>query len=162
MHFRPTMVAAANWATLPIWSKSSNIALHSLSVVALPLVPRAQVPGTPSPLDRPWLRLDLSAGTIYLSSYGLPQRYLVASHDNGATWTEIEALDCDDSGTGELVDCSQAPAAPVIGRRGRPGGTIDAALGMLAATYWASGPNPDENWLMFETSGDDGHTWQRH
>lgn len=70
-----------------------------------------------------------------MSSYGIPQRYIVVSHDKATTWTRIEALDCDDPDLDGLVDCSQYPVAPLLERRGRPGGTIDAAFGTLAATY---------------------------
>ena len=53
--------------------------------------------GFANPYDRPWLRVDLSSGDVYIAASGHPQYYVTVSHDEGQTWSRLEALDCDET-----------------------------------------------------------------
>ncbi len=138
------------------------------SLLARGLTPSTN--GFANPFDRPWLRVDQSTGVVYLAATGHPQYYVTASHDDGRTWSRLEALDCDETSppSGREV-CS---AYPEIG-----GALIDAAHGVLSAAYLAgpsgSGGGGGEDLArdaaavtcpcaIFETSTDGGQHWKRH
>jgi hypothetical protein len=110
---------------------------------------------------------------VYLAATGHPQYYVTASHDDGATWTPLEALDCNETtAPGGHEACGSYPE---IGA-----GLIDAANGVLSATYLAGttpvppgggdtadiarAPRAAEQCpcAIFETSRDDGAHWKRH
>jgi hypothetical protein len=99
---------------------------------------------TGNPVDRPWLKLDASTGALYQASglFGTNAgRQVVASHDAGATWGPPHVL--------------ATPGLP-----GGDDGTIDAALGVLAAAYVDTAAIPPQ--VVFETSTSDGASWTPH
>jgi hypothetical protein len=109
--------------------------------------------GFANPYDRPWLRVDPSNGDVYVAASGHPQYYVTVSHDEGHSWSQLEALDCDEaSPPGAQEVCGAYPAIT--------GALIDAARGVLTAAYVASGVNCP--CAIFETSTDAGAHWQRH
>ena len=113
--------------------------------------------GSPDPaFDRPWLLVDPQTSTLYasLSDDTLVQRVVFASHDHGATWAGPYPLD---------------PDLQTVW-----GDVPSAANGVLAAGYRVD-PNSTGYKLslspavtcsqvcaVFETSTNDGKTWQRH
>jgi hypothetical protein len=99
---------------------------------------------TGNPVDRPWLKLDASTGALYQASglFGTNAgRQVVASHDGGLTW-----------GPPHLLGSTSLP--------GGDEGTIDAALGVLAAAYVDPASTPPQ--VVFETSTTDGASWSAH
>ena len=130
--------------------------------------------------DRPWLAVDQSTGRAFLSfsvhsdASGGPgslldpsarlraaacrgnngsmpfqcgRQYVSASGDAGRTWSTFRPM-----------DSAEYPAA---GTQGWSGGPV-AAFGHLATAYVATGPRCPRPCIVFETSRDDGATWQRH
>src|SRR5262249_35504617 len=57
-----------------------------------------------SPFDRGWLVVDQSTDTLYISGSGHPQRYVVASHDQGRTWGTVYAVDSNDYPEAGIAD----------------------------------------------------------
>ena len=109
--------------------------------------------GFANPYDRPWLRVDLSSGDVYIAASGHPQYYVTVSHDEGQTWSRLEALDCDETTPPSAHEvCGAYPAIT--------GALIDAASGVLSAAYISSGTGCP--CAIFETSIDAGAHWQRH
>jgi hypothetical protein len=107
---------------------------------------------TGTPFDRPWLSIDQSDGTLYLSSscaapttsYCEPgTRYVTSSKDKGSTWTSRVA-----------IDTPQYPS-------GRTG-SISAANGTLAVAYVSAKIEGRAcPCLVFETTTDIGRHWTR-
>jgi hypothetical protein len=107
---------------------------------------------TGTPIDRPWMSIDQSDGTIYLSSSCAgPQtsyceantRYIISSKDKGATWLPRVPID--------------SPEFPA----GR-GGSISAARGTLAVAYVS--PKIEGRscpCLIFATTTDTARNWRR-
>src|SRR5262245_12718212 len=111
-----------------------------------------------NPFDRPWIAVDQSNGTVYVSTTAHPQRYVVASTDKAKTFGRIEALDCDEASPPDANHHVTCGAYPESG-----GGNIDAAHGVLAAAYIASAaPGSTCPCAVFETSVDSGAHWTRH
>jgi hypothetical protein len=109
--------------------------------------------GFANPYDRPWLRVDPWNGDVYIAASGHPQYYATVSHDEGQTWSRLEAIDCDETSPPSAKEvCGAYPAIS--------GALIDAAKGVLSAAYIASGTNCP--CAIFETSTDAGAHWQRH
>jgi len=107
-------------------------------------------PSVPFVTDRPFIAVDQSNGTVYVTSRvdsPIPSppgrhRFVTASHDKGATFGTIYTID---SATYPGID-----------------GWIAAAHGVLAASYPASSaPGATCPCTVFETSTDDGATWNR-
>lgn len=130
--------------------------------------------------DRPWLYADRTTGTLYVSfvshdetsgGAGPPawelrtlacrstvltnpvfecgRQYVAASHDRGRTWSRFRPFDSAAYPAGSTGGFSSGPVA---------------AGGALASAYIASaapGPTPCPC-LVFETSRDDGVTFERH
>ena len=108
-----------------------------------------------TPYDRPFLLTDLSNGTIYIPGNGSggepPHRetFFRASHDNGKTWGPIYSYDSADY--------------PQAGGATHPA----PAHGVLGIAYVAASiPSTDTGGkcpcLIFETSRDEGKTFDRH
>lgn len=102
--------------------------------------------------DRLFLSVDASTRTLYASATDFPRfvRWVVASHDGGATFGPLRAID---SNLYPQVQGEQA------------GDYIPAAAhGVVAFTYVASAAPgaTDCPCGVFETSRDDGATWTRH
>ncbi len=140
------------------------------SLLARGLTPSTN--GFANPFDRPWLRVDQSTGVVYLAATGHPQYYVTASHDQGRTWSRLEALDCDERTPPSSHEV--CGAYPEIG-----GALIDAAHGVLSAAYLAGSPSEAGGGgggellatraaavtcpcVIFETSTDGGQHWTRH
>jgi hypothetical protein len=111
----------------------------------------------PAGPGRAFMAVDPVTGAISVQSQedgGAEGRWLVVSHDRGATWTAPHPLDPD--------------------VQGRSAGPHSAARGVVALTYtvdptsptYLSAPKPAvacaASCLVFATSSDDGVTWQRH
>jgi hypothetical protein len=106
--------------------------------------------------DRAWLVLDESTSTLYtsVSDDVYVERVVMASHDNGRTWSTPRPLDPD----GQSVWAD----------------SISAAHGVLAAAYSVDPDSPtyraaatpavrcERVCAVFETSTDDGKSWKRH
>src|SRR3954451_7259024 len=102
--------------------------------------------------DRLFLSVDASTNTLYASATDFPRlvRWVVASHDSGATFSAPRAIDSN------LYPQVQGEEA---------GDYIPAAAhGVIAFTYVASAApgRTDCPCGIFETSRDDGETWRRH
>jgi len=96
--------------------------------------------------------VDNSTGAVYVSAVDFPrnQRWVVASHDQGASFGKPHAIDS--------VDYPEAGGQPM-------GDYIpSAANGQLGFTYVAAAVPGVNNCPcnIFETSSDDGVTWTRH
>jgi hypothetical protein len=134
---------------------------------------------TQTPVDRPWMRVDQATDTVFVVSSGIqggnsstgnpntqpfitsPQlppipgqqpadRWLVASHDHGRTWTAPKRF-----GFGAVSGASA--------------NMIDAANGALAATYRIAPGGPFAELggatcpcTVFQTTYNEGFTWDRH
>jgi hypothetical protein len=108
-------------------------------------------PSVPFVTDRPFIAVDQSNGTVYVTSRidspipsppGAGHRFVTASHDKGQTF-----------GTIYTIDSADYPGND---------GWIAAAHGVLAASYPASSaPGANCPCTVFETSTDDGATWNR-
>jgi len=110
------------------------------------------------PYDRPWIAVDQSNGTVFVSTTGHPQRYVAVSKNKAKTWGEIEALDCDEATPPDANHSVSCSAYPQIGD-----GNIAAADGTLAAVYTSSAaPGSTCPCAIFETSTDAGAHWNRH
>lgn len=129
--------------------------------------------------DRPWLVADPNTGRAYLSfsdhedasggtggsslpwelaglacrgnATSLPvfqcgRQYVAASGDGGHTWTSFKPM-----------DSSDYPASVTMGWSGGP----VASFGRLATAYVATGKDCGPC-VVFETSTDDGSSWERH
>jgi hypothetical protein len=107
-----------------------------------------------SPWDRAVVVIDNVTGTLYATGNGQranpPHREssVTSSHDKGKTWGPVYTIDS------EGVEYPQ-----------QVGGSIGAGNGLLAITYIAS-KTPDPRvicpCIVFETSKDDGKTFERH
>jgi hypothetical protein len=101
--------------------------------------------------DRLFLTADNQTGALYASATDLTRfvRWVVASHDNGTSFGPMRAIDSNDY---PQIQGQQA------------GDYIPAAAnGQLAFTYTASAaPGATCPCGIFETSRDDGATWNRH
>jgi hypothetical protein len=102
--------------------------------------------------DRLFLTADVSTGTVYSSATDFPRfvRWVVASHDGGATFGPPRAID---STLYPQVQGEQA------------GDYIPAAANGVIAFAYAASAAPDSTSCpcgIFETSRDDGATWTRH
>jgi len=102
-----------------------------------------------TPFDRPFLVVDASDGTVYLSSSCIDPkasycrahiRYVLASHDRGLAWSQRARLD--------------TPQYPSLG-----GGTISAARGWLAVAY-VSPAGPGCPCLVFGRTRNAGESWE--
>jgi hypothetical protein len=102
--------------------------------------------------DRPWLKVDSSTGTVFVSS-GRPQSYLMASHDGGQTWTVPHSLDS--------KDFPQTRVSVGAAGQGRPS-HLDVAPGVVAATYIADAAvGAACPCVVFATTRNDGVDWSR-
>lgn len=107
-----------------------------------------------SPWDRAEVVIDNSTGTLYSTGHGRggdpvhEEDSVTSSHDKGKTWGRVYLWD------------SEGTGYPQSGR-----GAIAAGNGRLAVTYVAS-KAPDVSMkcpcIVFETSTDDGKTFERH
>ncbi len=102
--------------------------------------------------DRAFMTVDSTSGTVYVSAVDFPrnQRWVVASHDHGASFGKPHAIDS--------ADYPEAGGQPM-------GDYIPSAAGdRLGFTYVAAAVPGVNNCPcnIFETSGDDGATWTRH
>ena len=108
-----------------------------------------------TPYDRPFLTTDLSTGTIYIPGHGTGgepvhgEAFFRASKDNGMTWGPVYSYDSADYPEGGGVS---KPAA------------ANGVLGMayVATTIPASTGTGKCPCLVFETSRDDGKTFERN
>jgi hypothetical protein len=102
--------------------------------------------------DRLFLTVDGGDGTLYASATDLPRfvRWVVASHDGGATFGPPRAIDSYDY--------------PQVHGEEAGDYTPAAASGVVAFAYAASAAPgaSDCPCGIFETSRDDGATWTRH
>jgi hypothetical protein len=101
--------------------------------------------------DRLFLTADHSTGTVYASATDFPRfvRWVVASHDGGATFGPPRAID--------------SPLYPEIPAAG--GDYIPAAAHGVVAFAYVTATAPGATSCpcgIFETSRDDGKTWTRH
>jgi hypothetical protein len=105
------------------------------------------VSGTPvDPIDREWLAVDQSTGTLYASAANVldHQRFVTVSTDKAQSFGPIYAVD--------------SPSYPQMSS-----GTIAAAKGVFAVAYTASAaPGATCPCVIFETSTNDGATFDRH
>lgn len=102
--------------------------------------------------DRLFLTADASTGTLYASATDFPRfvRWVVASHDGGATFGPPHAIDS------TLYPQIQGEQA---------GDYIPAASHGVVAFAYAAAAAPGTTRCpcgIFETSRDDGRTWSRH
>jgi hypothetical protein len=110
------------------------------------------VPGSGHPVDtydRPFLAVDQSNGTVYVSSQNIlnHERFVTASTTKGASWGPIYA-----------VDSTTYPQG------GHSGSNIAVQNGVLAVSYAAApaAGGCTATCLVFETSTDSGATWTRN
>jgi hypothetical protein len=106
-----------------------------------------------TPYDRPFIEADMSTGAIYVPGHGSggdpphAETFFRASRDNGKTWTPVYT-----------ADSAEYPSA-------RGGSKPRAANGVLAFAYVASSAPASTGakcpCLVFETSRDDGKTFDR-
>jgi hypothetical protein len=108
-------------------------------------------PGSGNPVDtydRPFLAVDQSNGSVYVSSQNIldHERFVTASANRGDSWGPIHAVD--------------SPTYPQSGFASN----IAVQNGVLAVSYTAA-PTAGGcavTCLVFETSTDQGATWNRH
>jgi hypothetical protein len=107
-------------------------------------------PGSGHPVDtydRPFLAVDQSNGTVYISSQNIldHERFVTASTNKGDSWGPIYAVD--------------TPSYPQSGF----GSNITVQNGVLAVSYTAApaAGGCSSTCLVFETSTDFGATWTR-
>ena len=105
------------------------------------------------PTDRPWIEIDQSTGTVFVTARGAledrpreQQRWVLSSHDKGKSYGLLYAID-----------------TPEYPNRSGMGG-IAAGHGVLAASYFADAAPGGAKCpcLIFELSRDEGKTWERH
>jgi photosystem II stability/assembly factor-like uncharacterized protein len=139
------------------WSMPSEFASSLTVLKSLPQVRPYALPGAQaSPWERPYMTVDQSTGTLYVSSCGYTDReapepstahgraYLWASTDRGMTWIGPQLLGNEDF-PGDW--CSP----------------VSAANGVVSYAYMASAaPGVTCPCVIFETSTDLGATWHRH
>jgi hypothetical protein len=108
-------------------------------------------PGSGDPVDtydRPFLAVDQSNGTVYVSSQNIldHERFVTASTDKGDSWGSIYAVD--------------SPTYPQSGFASN----IAVQNGALAVSYTAAAAAGGcaATCLVFETSTDSGATWSRN
>jgi hypothetical protein len=108
------------------------------------------VPGSGNPVDtydRPFLAVDQSNGTVYISSQNIGdhERFVTASTDEGSSWGPIYAVD--------------SPTYP----QSSFAANIAVQNGVLAVSYAAAPTSGGcaATCLIFETSTDFGATWTR-
>jgi hypothetical protein len=125
------------------------------------------------PWDRPLLRVDPIDGTVYLASAGplrrSTDRWVSASRDQGRTWTKPRGIAAGGPLPGGMHDV-RGILGPDSAFSVSSTSTIAAAHGVLAAAFQVAFPaslahllsEPIPAHVFFQTSTDDGATWERH
>ncbi|MCZ0997438.1 sialidase family protein [Streptomyces mirabilis] len=117
---------------------------------------------SPSRPDRPFISVDNVTGTVYVSvdDFAIPgvQRYVAASHDNGLTFGPARQMTTDAyPGTGGDTDTTNVSLAVPSAGSGRLAFAYQAGAAPNGYTGVNGCPCP-----IFETSRDDGITWDQH